>query len=72
MAKVKEHKIGERFVLDHIIYEVRAGDSCRECAFYVDDDNVCTDYHSRAEACGGYIREDEQDVIFVQVGEEKQ
>lgn len=69
MTKVKEHAIGERFEIDHIIYEVRPAHSCQGCSLYIEDENECTDRHLRFEPCGSDVRDDRQDVKFVQVGE---
>lgn len=70
MTKVKEHAIGERFEIDHIIYEVRPADSCscQGCSLYIEDENECLDRHLRFGHCGGNVRTDGQDVKFVQVG----
>ena len=69
MNKVKEHAIGERFEIDHIIYEARPAHSCQGCSLYIEDENECTDRHLRFEPCDGNVRDDGQDVKFVQVGE---
>ncbi len=70
MNELIEHKVGERFELCKLIYEVRRSDSsCRGCAFHIPAENHCTDYDNQAGGCAGERRSDGQDVIFVQVGE---
>lgn len=72
MTKAKEHTIGERFEIDHIIYEVRPAHSCQGCSLYIEDENECLDRHLRFGHCGSCHRKDGQDVKFVQVGEAKE
>ena len=67
--KVKEHAIGERFEVDHIIYEVRPAHSCQGCSLYIEEENVCNDWSLNFGHCTGCDRTDGQDVKFVQVGE---
>ena len=43
MSKAKDHAIGERFVIDHIIYEVRQADTCAQCSLWVEDEGECLD-----------------------------
>ena len=47
MTKAKEHAIGERFEIDHIIYEVRPAHSCQGCSLYIEEENECIDRHGR-------------------------
>ena len=68
MTKVREYAIGERFEIDHIIYEVRPADSCQGCSLYIEDENECLDSHLRFGHCGSGYRTDGQEVKFVQVG----
>ena len=72
MKHLKEHAIGERFVVDHIIYEVRPTDtySCEGCSLLCREEAECLDYNRKFGACGSCTRTDGQDVIFVQVGED--
>ncbi len=74
MRHFEEHAIGERFVIDHIIYEVRPSDSCVGCALCFtsicfSEEFECLDYRLRFGLCDGISRKDGQDVKFVQVGE---
>lgn len=69
MTKVKEHALGERFEIDHIIYEVRLAESCQGCSLYIKDENECLDLHGRFGFCSGICRTDGQHVKFVKVGE---
>ena len=69
MKHFEEHAIGERFVIDHIIYEVRPADSCEGCALCFSEEGECLDYRMRFGLCGGESRTDGQAVKFVQVGE---
>jgi len=69
LSEVKEHAIGERFEIDHIIYEVRPAHSCQGCSLYIEDENECLDGKLRFGHCGSCHRTDGQDVKFVQVGE---
>ena len=66
MKHFEEHAIGERFVIDHIIYEVRPEDSCHGCSLYTE--GKCH-HKGRFEHCCSGNRQDNQNVIFVQVGE---
>jgi hypothetical protein len=71
MATKKQHKVGERFEMCKLIYEVRPAQSCEGCSLYIEDENECTDgYIDNFEPCSGSVRDDGQDVKFVQVGEE--
>lgn len=67
MTKIKEHIIGERFEVDHIIYEVRPSHLCKRCSLWVENERRCLDLLKRFEHCSGEYRTDGQDVIFVQV-----
>ena len=67
--KAKEHAIGDRFEIDHIIYEVRPAHSCQGCSLYIEDENECLDSQLRFGHCGSCHRTDGKDVKFVQVGE---
>ena len=69
--KTKEHAIGERFEVDHIVYEVHPACSCQGCSLYIEDENVCLDNQQRFGSCCGASRSDGQNVKFVQVGEEQ-
>lgn len=70
MAHKKERTIGEKFEMDKIIYQVVKTNSCscEGCAFF-DEEFLCTDWRSQAGQCGGDVRKDGEDVIFVKVGE---
>lgn len=70
MKHLKEHAIGERFVVDHIIYEVRPAQSCEGCSLFFREEAECLDYHGKFGYCGSSTRADGKDVIFVQVGED--
>ena len=72
--KHKEHKIGERFIIDHIIYQVNKSNdgSCYNCAFNIEYEDKCLDHTARCGECSGKYRQDRQDVIFVQIGEENE
>ena len=69
MKHFEEHAIGERFVIDHIIYEVRPADSCEGCALYFSEEGKCLDYPMRFGLCSAESRTDRRDVKFVKVGE---
>jgi len=69
MRHFEEHAIGERFVIDHIIYEVRPADSCVGCALCLSEEGECLDYRMRFGLCSAESRTDGRDVKFVQVGE---
>ena len=66
------HAIGERFEVDHIIYEVRQSDTCKECSLYIEGKCKCLDQRERFGHCFGGLRKDKQNVKFVQVGESNQ
>lgn len=72
MATRKQHKVGERFEMCKLIYEVRETMSCDGCSFFIEEESHCMDgYFGDIEPCGQYNRDDGKDVIFVQVGEVK-
>lgn len=66
----KDLSIGKKFVIDNIIYEVRKSITCKDCACCIEGENECTNYNWRFGLCNGENRQDGQDVVFVQVGEE--
>ena len=72
MTKIKQHKVGERFEMCKLIYEVREGVSCEGCDLFIEEENHCTDEHvDNFEPCDNINRDDRKSVIFVQVGEVK-
>ena len=72
MTKIKQHKVGERFEMCKLIYEVRESVSCVGCALFIEEENHCTDEHGdNFEQCSDINRDDRKSVIFVQVGEVK-
>ena len=72
MGDRKQHKVGERFEMCKVIYEVRRAHTCEFCSLYINGENHCTDeYDHKFEPCSSAIRQDETDVIFVKVGEVK-
>lgn len=71
MSKIKEHAIGEKFIVNHIIYEVRPAHSCRNCSLYVESENECLNKNGQFEDCNGNYRTDGQDIKFLQLGEEQ-
>ena len=67
MAKRKQHKVGERFEMCKLIYEVRESVSCEGCALFIEEENHCTDGHGdNFEPCSNINRDDRKSVIFVQ------
>lgn len=72
MNKIKQHKVGERFENCKLIYEVREDIICGNCSFYIKDENHCTKRQNQYfEPCNSFERDDNINVIFVQVGETK-
>ena len=72
MAEIKQHKVGERFEMCKLIYEVRESASCEGCALFIEEENYCTDgYGDNFEPCSNIDRDDCKSVIFVKVGEAK-
>mgnify|MGYP007013875335 FL=1 len=72
MAKRKQHKVGERFEMCKLIYEVRESVLCEGCALFIEEENHCTDGHGdKFEPCDTVSRKDGKSVIFVKVGEAK-
>ena len=72
MTKRKQHKVGERFEMCKLIYEVRESASCEGCALFTEEEH-CTDGHgNNFEPCSNIERDDCKSVIFVQVGEAKE
>ena len=65
---MKEIPIGGRFELRKLIYEVRAATCCVGCACYIKSENECTN-RGDFPPCSSTVRSDDQNVIFVQVGE---
>jgi hypothetical protein len=72
MPTRKQHKVGERFEMCKLIYEVRESVSCEGCALLIEEENHCTDIQGdNFEPCSKTGRDDHKRVIFVQVGEAK-
>lgn len=70
LESMREHNVGERFEDSKLIYEIRESDCCIDCAFFINDENVCTiESNGRFEECSKIFRYDGKDVIFVKVGE---
>ena len=70
MARKKLHKVGERFVMYKLIYEVREGSSCKDCSLFIEEENCCSDmYKYNFEFCTRLFRDDGKDVVFILVGE---
>lgn len=68
--KIIERKIGERFEMCKLLYEVRAACTCELCAFYTKDECFCKNaYKQYSGPCSAFMRSDNMDVIFVIVGE---
>ena len=65
---MKEIPIGGRFELRKLIYEVREATSCEHCACYIKSENECTN-NGDFPPCSSHLRNDSQDVAFIQVGE---
>jgi len=62
--------VGKTFEWCKLIYEVREGSSCQGCSFLVADYGCIVSFVDRSiPRCGGLLRMDDKDVIFVQVGE---
>ena len=73
MTEKKQHKVGERFEMCKLIYEVRESELCQGCALFIEEENDCTDsYGNNFEPCSNINRDDSKSVIFVQVGEAKE
>ena len=73
MTERKQHKVGERFEMCKLIYEVRESVSCKGCALFIEQEDLCTDFPSdKFEQCSNINRDDRKSVIFVQVGEAKE
>lgn len=62
-----EHPVGSRFEVDGTTYEVQLASSCHDCSLYLPEENECFDKIWRFGLCGGELRSDGQNVIFVQV-----
>lgn len=62
--------IGKTFEWCKLIYEVRESSSCKGC-WFLDADNGCTVrfVDRNIPRCGGFMRRDDKDVMFVKVGE---
>ena len=72
MTKIKQHKVGERFEMCKLIYEVRECTSCEGCDLFIEEEYYCTDIcGDNFEPCSNIKRDDRKNVIFVQVGEVK-
>ena len=65
-----EHKIGEQFEIDHLIFEVRQKDNCIGCSLFYEEECVCLNYDYRFGVCSEQQRKDGKSVIFVKVGED--
>lgn len=70
MTKMKQHKVGEQFENCKLIYEVREDILCGNCSFYITNENHCV--RRNFEPCNSFERDDNKNVIFVQVGEVKE
>lgn len=67
----KTRRIGSKFSLCHLKYEVKEGFSCFGCSFCIEEENVCVNTHRNITGpCGSSLRMDATDVIFVCIGEE--
>ena len=72
MTKIKQHKVGERFEMCELIYEVRENALCEGCALFIEEEDHCTDGHGENfEPCSNINRDDRKSVIFVYVGRSK-
>ena len=66
----EEVPVGGTFEWCKLIYEVRESSSCKDCSFLVADCGCTVRFVDRSiPRCGGFMRKDGKDVIFVQVGE---
>lgn len=62
--------VGSTFEWCKLIYEVRESSSCKDCSFCAADCGCTVSLVDRSiPRCGGFLRKDDKDVIFVQVGE---
>lgn len=62
--------VGGTFEWCKLIYEVRESSSCKDCWFLNADDGCTARFVNRSiPRCGGFLRKDGKDVIFVKVGE---
>ena len=70
MTERKQQKVGERFEICKLIYEVRESVSCEGCALFIEEENHGTyGYNDNFEPGSHINRDDRKSVIFVQVGE---
>lgn len=66
----EEVPIGGTFEWRKLIYEVRESSSCKGCSFLVAECGCTNRFNNREiPRCGGLMRKDGKDVIFVQVSE---
>ena len=72
MPKFKFYHVGSIIVDAHVKYKVIESDSCKNCAFWYEDERTCiADGVPHTWACGPSVRKDGKSVIFVYVGEVK-
>lgn len=71
--KVKQHKVGEKFVKCKMLLEVRESFSCEGCAVLDASADKCTDVEGlKFEPCTIDDREDRKSVIFAKIGDVKE
>lgn len=61
----KEHKVGEKFKMDGITYEVKESIHCQGCALHTGENGCLDEDGERFEDCSLIAREDKKSVIFI-------
>lgn len=64
-----DRNIGEVFTYDMLKLSVVESDFCRDCFFFIPEENECTAKLDIIGKCSSFDRADEKSVIFVKVGE---
>lgn len=64
-----DRSIGEVFEYDMLKLSVVESDYCRDCFFFIKEEEECTAKLKITGKCSSFERADEKSVIFVKVGE---
>lgn len=69
MSQKKSYPVGSIIISGGLAYQVKQGDSCQGCAFFIASEAECVHHHNECGECSDLLRPDDISVIFQCLGE---
>lgn len=69
MSQKKSYPVGSIVISCGLAYQVKQGDTCQGCSFFIESEGVCVHYHNECGECSELLRPDDISVIFECLGE---